>query len=148
MEVKPVEILTEDNYRKRIASYTKKDWQPLLDLIPEIERASGIGEMVGGKKDDSGVNQIPFRVESPVVSSFVRIVYEMPLIIGFDWPSWDEGWRILKDRDFDFDTIDIPEKCKLITSIVRSDRFNEGALVAAFKYGLILRILKSIERQI
>ncbi len=52
------------------------------------------------------------------------------------------------DKNFDFDSVDIPTKCKLITAIVRNDRFCEGALVSAFESGLILKILKSIKRQL
>ncbi len=53
-----------------------------------------------------------------------------------------------RDDNFDFGTTDILKKCKLITAIVRNDRFCEGALVSAFESGLILKILKSIEKEI
>jgi hypothetical protein len=52
------------------------------------------------------------------------------------------------DENFDFDTVDLLTKCKLITAIVRNDRFCEGALVSAFNSGLILRILKSIKKDV
>ncbi|RKZ14292.1 hypothetical protein DRQ53_11845, partial [bacterium] len=84
----------------------------------------------------------------PVVSRFFEIVYGMPLIISFDWGAWDEGRTIASDKDFDLDALDLPTLCKLITAIVRNDRFCEGALVAAFESGLILRILGSIQKQI
>jgi len=72
----------------------------------------------------------------------------LPIIISFDWGAWEEGRKIASNDDFDFDTLDIPEKCKLITAIVRNNRFCDGVLVSAFESGLILRILKSIEKQI
>ena len=72
----------------------------------------------------------------------------MPIIISFDWGAWEYGREITSNDEFDFDTLDIPEKCKLITAIVRNDRFCDGALVSAFESGLISRILKSIEKQI
>ena len=53
------------------------------------------------------------------------------------------NWESLKQLK-----LDIPMKCKLITAIVRNDRFCEGALVSAFNSGLILNILKSIEKEI
>jgi len=70
------------------------------------------------------------------------------MIISFDWGSWDEGRKIASDENFDFDTTDLLTKCKLITAIVRNDRFCEGALVSAFESGLILKILKSIENEV
>lgn len=55
---------------------------------------------------------------------------------------------MLQDESFSYDSIDIPFKYKLITIIVRSERFFEGVLVGAFESGQMLKILKSIERQI
>ena len=60
----------------------------------------------------------------------------------------NEGQRMLQDESFDYDSIDVVTKCKLITAIVRSERFCEGALVSAFESGQILKILKSILRQL
>ena len=54
----------------------------------------------------------------------------------------------MNDKNFNFDSIDIPTMCKIITAIVRNNRFCDGALVSAFESGLILKILKSIKHQI
>jgi hypothetical protein len=141
-------MLTEENHKEIINSYTKKDWKPLLDLIPEIESRFLFGDMKGGGKDESGFIQFPFWDASPVVHRFDEIVYELPIIINFDWVKWDEGREIVNDDDFNFNSIDIPKKCKILTAIVRSDRFSDGAIIYAFNSGLILKILKSIEDQL
>ena len=91
---------------------------------------------------------MPYTENAEIVSGFIDVVHDIPVIISFDWGSWNEGRRIARDEKFDFNTIDIPAKCKLITAIVRNDRFYEGALVNAFESGLILRIIKSIEKQL
>ena len=83
-----------------------------------------------------------------VVSRFLEVVYAIPIIIGFDWVAWDEGRRMASDENFDFDSTDLVTKCKLITAIVRNDRFGEGALASAFESGLILKILKSMEKEV
>ena len=75
-------------------------------------------------------------------------LFELQIIINFDWGSWEEGRKMAYDENFNFDTIDIPTKCKLITAVVRNDRFCEGALVESFESGLILKLLKSIEKQL
>jgi hypothetical protein len=70
-------------------------------------------------------------------------------VIKSDWqPLLDLIPKIENTENFDLDSIDTPAKCKLIMAIVRNDRFHEGALVSAFESGLIMKILKSIERQI
>lgn len=138
-------ILTIENHKKVIESYSELDWQPLFQLIPEIEETIKFGEEAGGGKDMNGVFQMPYYMQSSIVTQFLKIVYELPIIISFDWSSWDEGRKIARDKNFDFDTIDKSTKCKLITAIVRNDRYCEGALVSSFESGLILKILKSIK---
>ncbi|MDA3912175.1 MAG: DUF6508 domain-containing protein [Bacteroidales bacterium] len=78
--------------------------------------------------------------ESSIVSRFHKIVYDLPIVITFNWNMWDEGRKMLNDTHFNYDTIDIPTKCKLITMIICSNRFSDGALVSAFETGLILKL--------
>ena len=140
-------LLNEENYQERILGYSRRDWNSLLKLIPLIEETKKFGESRGGNELAKDLFELPYLDPAEIVSEFMRVVYEMPIIISFDWGSWDEGRNIASDMNFDFDTIDIPTKCKLITAIVRNDRFCEGALVNAFEKGLMLKILKSIEKQ-
>ena len=135
-------LLDENNYKEQIHAFTQQDWKPLIELIPKVESTSKFGEW-----EEENI-LFPYCIEAPIVSQFLHIVYRLPIIISFDWGAWEEGRKIASNDDFDLDTLDLPAKCKLITAIVRSDRFSEGTLVSAFESGLILRILKSIEKQI
>ena len=141
-------VLYEDNYIEKITSLTAADWQPLFELIPVIQSTSEFGVMTSEEKNNNGVLQIPYLLEAPVVAKFVEIVYDLPVMMKFDWSVWAEGREIVRNKNFDFDRLDIPTKCKLITAIVRNDRFCEGALVSAFESGLILKIIKSIKNQV
>ncbi len=141
-------MIEEGNYEEKVYSFARKDWQPLIELIPEIESTSKFGKWVGGKNNEEGIIQMPYCVASPVVSKFLEIVYGLPIIISFNWGTWEEGHQMASDESFDFDTVELPVKCKLITAIVRNDRFCEGALVSAFESGLILRLLKSIKKEV
>jgi len=141
-------VIDEKNCKSRINALAYRDWQPLLALIPEIENTSKFGEWSGRYKNEEGIIRLPYCVPTSIVSQFLEIVYAIPIIISFDWGAWDEGRRIASDVNFDFDTIDLVTKCKLITAIVRNDRFCEGALVSAFESGLILRLIKSIEKEV
>ncbi len=141
-------FLTEENYQYKIQSYSKQDWRPLLELIPIIEKITKFSEQGQIKYTEDGVMILPHEHPHEIVDQFQYIAYDMPIIIDFDWGSWEEGRIIARDKKNNFETVDIPTKFKLITAITRSDRFCEGALVNAFKSGLILKILKSIEKQI
>lgn len=141
-------ILDKNNYKEKIYAFTPQDWQPLIELIPKVESTSKYGEWAGREKDENEIIQFPYCIQAPIVSQFLKVAYSLPIIINFDWGSWEEGRKIASNENFDFDTLDLPTKCKLITAIVRNDRFCEGDLVSAFESGLISRILKSIEKQI
>ncbi len=139
--------IDETDCSAKINALTQQEWQILLDLIPEIENTSQFGEWKGGTRADNSF-VAPWCEASPIVGKFLEAVYGIPIIVGFDWMGWAEGRDILSSKDYDFDSLDLVTKCKLITAIVRSDRFSEGELVSAFNSGLILRMLKSIEREV
>jgi len=141
-------LLDENNYKEQIHAFTQQDWQPLIELIPKVESTLKLGEWASAEKNEEETIQFPDCIEETIVSQFLDIVYRLPIIISFDWGAWEEGREIASNDDFDHDTLDLPTKCKLITAIVRNNRFCDGVLVSAFESGLILRILKSIEKQI
>ncbi len=143
-------VIGEKICRIKINALTQEDWKPLLDLIPEIEKISISRKRRGRKRKSDNFIVVPLsesEIES-IISRFLKIVYNIPIIISFNWVAWEEGLKIVNNADFDFDTLDIITKCKLITAIVRNDRFCNGVLTSAFHSGLILKILKSIEKDI
>lgn len=143
--------LTEENYVDRINDLSEQEWAPLFELIPIIEQTKVFGtwpKNIDGKGTIESPYIFPHISHSKIVDKFCSLVYQIPIVIKFDWMSWTELETFIKNKDFDFDTIDIPQKCKIITAIVRAERFCEGNIVTEFESGLILKILKSIENQI
>ena len=141
-------VLTEENYIEKISSLREEEWKPLLDLIPVIENVETFRTKTEPERIEKDLIFLGGWTQHPVIDQFVETVYQIPIAIDFDWGSWDGGRSIAGDPNFDYDTIDIPTKCKLITAFVRNDRFCEGALASKFEDGTILRILRSISRQL
>jgi len=141
-------VLDEQDCVEKLTSYTRQDWKPLFTLIPKIENTTVFGRWTEADKSNKGVIHSPCCKPSAIVSQFLETVYAIPIIIGFDWAAWEEGRNMAKDVNIAFDSIELIAKCKLITAIVRNDRFCEGALVAAFESGLILNILKSMKKEV
>jgi len=141
-------VLTDKDYIERIKSYSEQEWKPLLDLIPKIEKVEKFGDDSEAMKLlEQGIIDMNPYTEHVIIEEFRQICYSIPIIIDFDWGSWDEGRKIVSDDNFDYDTIDIPTKCKIITALVRNDRFCSGRLVEAFESGMMLKVLKSIRKQ-
>ena len=103
--------------------------------------------------EKNAVDQVPtfivdgkqcYRQEHESIGRFVELVYEDDWVIGFDWSRWDEGREIASDitRVANADMLTIR---KLITALVRNERFCEGALQDAYEQGLIAAIIRRIE---
>lgn len=141
-------IMPEEESIEVINTIRKEEWNQLLNLIPEIEKTDNFGKPGGLKKYKDGTVSFPFYIHTEIVNQFVKIAYDTGIIIPFDWSGWKQGQVMFRDNDFDFDSVDVFTKCKLITAIVRADRFSDGVLIEAFRSGLILKVLKSIDRQV
>lgn len=140
--------LSEDTHTATLQSYDRSHWAPLFDLIPKIEATDRFGEMVIDEGADEAPAQFPYYSADDLVFEFFEVLRQVSVLVDFDWPKWTEGQAMLDDERFDYDTVDLATKCKLLTAIVRSDRFCEGALEAAFRSGLVLKLLKSIQREV
>lgn len=142
-------ILNENNFIETINNFSKNDWLPLIDLIPNIEKVEKFGDDTKAMKllEQGVIDMYPYE-EHPIIQQFQDVVYSIPIMIDFNWGAWDEGRKIVSDEDFDYDSIDIPTKCMIITAIVRNDRFCSGRLVEAFESGMMLKVLKSIRKQL
>lgn len=147
-------VLKEDNYIEKLNAYTFSDWKPLLDLIPVLESGRRLVEDADENEEFLGeYSTFYYQVPSEVINKFQRVVKFIPIIIDFEWNIWTEGWDIiLEDHhkiDFDFNTIDIPTKCKIITAIVESEKIDKvGIIQEVFKNGFIFLLLKSLKEQL
>lgn len=75
---------------------------------------------------------------------FLGDVGRLGFIVPFDWMGWlagPEGSRYREDptRIDDAPAVDL---VRLLTSLVRGDRFTEGELLGAFETGLLLAIAR------
>lgn len=139
-------MATIDDTLKQLNSLSKDDWAKLFNLIPKIEETDSFGKMAGGDEISPGTVEMPYWDWSDITQSFVKTAYELKLVLNFDWGEWPEGKAILQNKSQDFDSLDLVTLCKLITTIIRADRFNDGYLISRFENGTVLNIIKAIKR--
>ncbi len=120
---------TIDNEMLRIS---KEDWKELIAFIPEIEKTNYSSVKTGWDYPE-------------IVSRFHELVYDKNMILLFDWPKWVEARELLEDKDADYSELDLKTLAKLITVIVRNNRFSTGYLGSCFEDGIILKILYRIK---
>lgn len=116
----------------------------LAAFLPRIDAPDfSPGEWRGGERDNDGTIQMPWFCASDVVNDFVKTAYDLGWVTNFDWPDWIQTAeaRHLRDDPAALETASPAQLAKLLTVIIRQDRFSEGAIAEAFDSGLLRSIL-------
>ncbi len=94
---------------------------------------------------DSGVISIPMFEFSEAGADFLDAVYKLGWVRSdFNWINWKstpEAEQLKHDADALADAT-ADQIAKLLTTLVRSERFCEGALASAFQSGFLTDILR------
>ncbi len=135
-----------EKLQEHIRTLTTNDWDGLFSLLPEIEATKKFGELKSGEKLEDGSLIFPYWSSSKIVDKVFELIHELDIVPVFDWTSWDEGKSILNNQDFNYSNLDTITLCKLLTTIVRADRFNDGFFVLNFENGVIPKIIKAIKQ--
>ena len=130
------------------ATLHQKNWQLLFDLLPEIRQTKKFGRVVGSKRMPDGNMSLPFWLEAEVVSKFFNTAYFLGIVSTFEWATWKEGIDILNDPDTDFNDYGVDTLCKLLTFVLRCDKFCEGYLVNSFESGAMTAIIEAIQAKV
>lgn len=141
--------MTSDHGRPRVEATEQPAFadrlRSLADLAPLLESpAADFGHWEVPPSRD-GVHSLGYYVFGPVGEAFLAAVRGGGwVIIGFAWPAWletDEG-RALRDRPEAVAAAGPEGLARLLTAIIRSDRFVEGSIAGAFESGLLARIAR------
>lgn len=131
-----------DNYR----NLSKENVEALRTIYARIQDCVGEwGVRHDNEHTKSGVLIFPWVENYFLIQDFVSFMYENKLVVKFSWVEWQEGrdWYALDDES-KYGKLDIETSLKLLTAIIRNDRFNEGALVSAFETGVFPKIIQKL----
>jgi hypothetical protein len=98
---------------------------------PSVERPDGVVEF-GWSELTAGAEQ------------FLAEMYEVGWVCDFDWMAWAgsaEGQRLLRANQA-IASATGAQLAKVLTALVRGDRFSEGQLAAAFESGTLAAIAR------
>ena len=117
----------------------------LAAFLPALESDGfKFGRWAGGEKIGPRTYTMPYYEFSPVVEEFLRRGAAPWVTPRFDWPAWaatDEFQRL--SRDPAAVAAATPDQlARLLTVLVRSERFGDGNLAGAFESGLLVGILR------
>lgn len=88
--------------------------------------------------------RMPWLQYSSAINRFVDEMYRLGWVVPFNWSQWaasPEGRRLLWDPEA-IASASVEDLARIITTIVREDRFSEGALDDAFECGVLTAIAR------
>ncbi len=115
------------------------EWVPRL-ASPDLD----FGHWVISEPDQDGVLQMPWYDYSPDALRFMAEASGAGFVQPFDWMSWmgtPEGRALVADPTR-VAAVDAEDLRRLLTAIIRGDRFMEGNVVGAFESGMLLAIAR------
>jgi hypothetical protein len=102
------------------------------------------GDWEPSRTDDAGVIRLGWYRFSPGAEAFLADVRAGGWVMPFDWPAWlasPEGQR-LAGHPGAVAVATADDLQRLLTSIVRSERFGDGSLESAFESGMLTAIIR------
>jgi len=100
------------------------------------------------KRMPDGNLSVPFWLENEIVSKFFNTAYLLGIVSAFDWAAWQEGIDILNDPEADFNRYNLETLCKLLTFVVRCDKFCEGYLINCFETGKMALMIEAMQAKV
>ena len=88
--------------------------------------------------------EMPFYSFSDDAMRFIEVCYEFKWVRPFDWGEWmgsEEATR-LRDDPTAIETATPDQLQRLLTVLIRQERFVDGVLGSAFESGLMMRVLR------
>jgi hypothetical protein len=113
--------------------------QAIAKYLPTFE---SLGFSFG--QDRGGPGEMPWFEYSALAREFMQTAYDAGWVTPFDWGEWKETEEATRLRDDPATLADasIDQLSKLLTTLLRQDRFVEGTVSSAFNSGLLIGILR------
>lgn len=133
-----------DNFENHLKRISSDDWQSLFEVIDLLQNYNS--ENTHSSFNQPLITEDAFHYWTPdhITTQLTTKLSRLELTPVFDWANWSEGKVWLADHSFRYNTLDMLTLCKLLTVIMRTDRFNEGYLSVCIKNGTMLQILTAM----
>lgn len=122
-----------------------------LNELFELGRASvrqPAGKWVAAKEVLPGVSTMPHYSMSDEANRMMKLLYELNLIVAFEWMEWEEGSALLSGDDLEkLSGLPAHKIVGLLTALARNDRFCDGAWGSAVEKGKVAKLLNELEKQ-
>jgi hypothetical protein len=109
-------------------------WQELFAAVDLLDAGASQVQWTGTARPADGMMFLPHPVYSPAVQSIEGLLYELQVIVPFDWMAWDQ----VRYADGDGPVgAPVADAARLATAVVRGERFCDGTIAQALSDGTL-----------
>jgi hypothetical protein len=137
-----------EKFPEHLKSIPQTQWQQLFSLLDELEKQGNFSSPSSSMQLAEGITVVSGPGRDKVVLRFLSQVSDMQLAPVFDWGKWEEGIALLKVYATDYSHLGLVDLCKLLTVIIRNDRFVEGFLDACLAKGVVQAIVGEMKSRV
>ena len=124
--------------------------QALAAFGPELRDPHASAGRWADQKGTGTVNDpltMPYFEPSGLLDRFVSMAYNVDWVKDFDWSEWSRGAEAKKlmRHNADLSSATVDQIARVITTIVRADRFSEGTLARFFEAGTLRALAERAE---
>jgi hypothetical protein len=140
------EFITEAH---SILQNARKETLNELFELGRISTQQPAGGWVQGKELIAGISTMPHYSMSDEADRMMIILYQLKLIVPFEWMEWEEGSALLSTDDLEkLSGLQPHIIVGLLTALARNDRFCDGAWGAAVEKGKVAKLLDELEKRL
>lgn len=147
-----IEGLSDSEIEHRLRAAAAERWHDLWAAVDALAGEPEKGRWAGGETVrtivvdgvEKPVIQMPYVVYSPAALDVIAKVGGLGASQPFDWQAWDGLNRYPEGRGLD--QAPVAESIRIVTAIVRSDRFGEGTLLASLEDGTFMAAIDRLRR--
>ncbi len=129
-----------------VRSAAPADWDELRRLAEEVEQERTITGWTGDAsptlhETDPQLVEWPHPRYADTVVALEQLLYTMGAVVPFDWPEWYRG------QSFTPESVagrPVADAVRLITSVIRGERFSDGAIAACIDDGTLPAALRRL----
>jgi O-acetyl-ADP-ribose deacetylase (regulator of RNase III) len=136
---------TDEEITAALAAKPAQRWRRLFDLADRLSPGDLEVRWRGGGVKEPGVFTLNHPLYSDSVQAIIESLYELGVIVSFDWPEWHRTSPLFPDAA-GLTEAPVADAARLATTYVRGERFSEGAIQQSIENGALLAILNRLRR--
>lgn len=141
-----LEFITE---AQSVLQNARKETLNELFELGRVSTHQPAGDWVSGKEILPGISTMPYYSMSDAANRMMKLLYELNLIVAFDWMEWEEGSALLSGNDLEkLNELPAHIIVGLLTALARNDRFCDGAWGAAVEKGKVAKLLSELKKRL